>query len=126
MRYMAFQRLIKQALTRGTRSSTLLGPLLAVSLALTLAPADDQDDRETIKLKAIGSFASGIFNAVGAEIVAHDPKTQRLFVVNALSATVDVLSESRGCYPRGANRRHVPWRRSQQRGGRQRHRRGGG
>ncbi len=94
MRYMAFQRPMKQTLTRGTRLSTLLGPLLAVSLALTatLAPADDQDDRESIKLKPIGSYASGIFNAGGAEIVAHDPKTQRLFVVNALSATVDVLT----------------------------------
>jgi DNA-binding beta-propeller fold protein YncE len=32
-----------------------------------------------------------VFDAGAAEIVAHDPKTQRLFVVNAQDATVDVL-----------------------------------
>ena len=44
-----------------------------------------------ITLTPIGTYASGIWNAGGAEIVAHDPGKQRLFVVNALAASVDVL-----------------------------------
>jgi hypothetical protein len=90
MRFMAFRRLMRQTLTRGTRLASLL--TLSLGLAVILAPADEQDEREVINLKAIGFYASAIFNAGGAEIVAHDAKTQRLFVVNALSATVDVLS----------------------------------
>lgn len=53
--------------------------------------ADDDDDDRGIALKVIGVYSNGIFNAGGAEIVAHDPDKQRLFVVNALAATVDVL-----------------------------------
>ena len=49
-------------------------------------------DHRSISLTPIGSYASGIFEEGGAEIVAHDPSTQRLFVVNAQAATVDVLS----------------------------------
>jgi DNA-binding beta-propeller fold protein YncE len=45
-----------------------------------------------IGLTPIGSYASGIFDEAGAEIVAHDPVTQRLYVVNAQAASVDVLS----------------------------------
>jgi 2',3'-cyclic-nucleotide 2'-phosphodiesterase/3'-nucleotidase/5'-nucleotidase len=45
-----------------------------------------------ITLTPIGTYASGIWNAGGAEIVAHDPVKQRLFVINALAASVDVLS----------------------------------
>ena len=49
-------------------------------------------DQKAISLTPIGTYASGIFDAGGAEIVAHDPKTQRLFVVNAQEASVDVIS----------------------------------
>lgn len=45
-----------------------------------------------IRLSALGTYASGQFNLGAAEIVAHDPQTQSLFVVNAQSAEVDVLS----------------------------------
>lgn len=44
-----------------------------------------------ISIAPIGTYASGVFDASGAEIVAHDPGTQRLFVVNAFSGKVDVL-----------------------------------
>src|SRR5687767_4623948 len=47
-----------------------------------------------IELTPIGTYASGIFNQGGAEIVAHDPLTQRLYVVNAQAASVDVLDIS--------------------------------
>lgn len=45
-----------------------------------------------IKLTPIGTYASGVFDLSAAEIVAHDPATQRLFVINAQAAAVDVLS----------------------------------
>lgn len=44
-----------------------------------------------IQLNAIGTYASGQFDGGAAEIVGHDPRTQRLFVVNASAAVVDVL-----------------------------------
>lgn len=47
---------------------------------------------EGIRLAPLGSYASGIFDSGAAEIVAHDPVTQQLFVVNAQTAELDVLS----------------------------------
>ena len=43
------------------------------------------------KLHPIGTYESGLFNVGGAEIPAFDPLSRRAFVVNAGSATVDVL-----------------------------------
>ena len=63
------------------------------ALALLLAGGKATIANEkSISLTPIGTYASGIFDAGGAEIVAHDARTQRLFVVNAQAATVDVLS----------------------------------
>jgi hypothetical protein len=42
-------------------------------------------------LNPIGTYASGKFGESAAEIVAYDPLTKRVFVVNALDASVDVL-----------------------------------
>ncbi len=47
-----------------------------------------------ITITPIGTYASQIFDQSAAEIVAHDPLTQRLFVVNAQSGFVDVLDIS--------------------------------
>ncbi|HWN95229.1 MAG TPA: choice-of-anchor I family protein [Methylomirabilota bacterium] len=58
-----------------------------------------RDDDRGITLKPIGTYSSGIFNAGGAEIVAHDPDKQRLYVVNAQAATVDVLDIRRPTRP---------------------------
>lgn len=44
-----------------------------------------------IELSVLGTYASGIFDESAAEIVAHDPANQRLFVINANSSSVDVL-----------------------------------
>ncbi|WP_150911244.1 choice-of-anchor I family protein [Marinobacter halotolerans] len=44
-----------------------------------------------IELNTLGTYASGAFDEAAAEIVAHDPANQRLFVVNANDVTVDVL-----------------------------------
>lgn len=45
----------------------------------------------TLELQLLGSYASNIFDESGAEIVAHDPLTQRLFVINAADNSLDVL-----------------------------------
>jgi hypothetical protein len=45
----------------------------------------------SISLTPIGTVAAGDFDASAAEIVAHDPKTQRLFVVNAQAAQIDIV-----------------------------------
>ena len=68
--------------------------LLSMCLVSTygaLIAKDDGGPRHVI-LNPIGSYASGLFEAGGAEIVPHDPNTQRLFVVNAQWAGLDVLS----------------------------------
>jgi DNA-binding beta-propeller fold protein YncE len=69
-----------------------IAPALFV-LTLLLAAVDGIfASQKSISLTAIGTYASGIFDAGGAEIVAYDPRTRWLFVVNAQAATVDVLS----------------------------------
>ena len=66
-------------------------PLFALSLLLAGIDASFANQK-SISLTPIGTYASGIYAMGGAEIVAHDPRTQRFFVVNAQAATVEVLS----------------------------------
>lgn len=47
-----------------------------------------------LELTPIGTYATGIFDEGAAEIVAHDPDTQRVFVINADASVVDVLDIS--------------------------------
>lgn len=49
---------------------------------------------ESIELSVLGTYETGVYNEGAAEIPAYDPVTQRLFVVNANSATVDILDAS--------------------------------
>ena len=44
-----------------------------------------------ITIEPIGTYATGVFDEGAAEIVVHDPATQRLFVVNGDSKAIDVL-----------------------------------
>lgn len=60
---------------------------LAVLATYTLSAIADPPPR----LHVLGSYESGLFNVGGAEIPTYDPFTHRAFVVNAGSATVDVL-----------------------------------
>lgn len=60
--------------------------VLAFMLLPSLATAQFQ-----IQLSPLGTYKSGIFDGSGAEIVAHDPNTQRLFVVNGAESSIDVL-----------------------------------
>ncbi len=62
------------------------------SLALSLAAA--QAPTGTLTLTPIGGYDHGGFDEGAAEISAYDPTTQRLFVVNAEAAGLDVLDLS--------------------------------
>jgi len=45
----------------------------------------------SLLLEKLGGYATGQFNVAAAEIAAHDPVLQRLFVTNAGAGSVDVL-----------------------------------
>jgi 2',3'-cyclic-nucleotide 2'-phosphodiesterase/3'-nucleotidase/5'-nucleotidase len=64
-----------------------------------LAPGVAAPRASDIELRLLGTYATGEFGAGAAEIVAHDPKTQRLFVVNGADSTVDVLDASDPSHP---------------------------
>jgi DNA-binding beta-propeller fold protein YncE len=78
--------------------TTLLCTAGAALLAATNSLAKPQPP-PGVELAVLGSYSSGIYNAGGAEIVAHDPLTQRLYVVNAQAASVDVLDISNPASP---------------------------
>lgn len=61
--------------------------------AVSLVPsAQAWHKPRSIELRAIGSVRGDVAGVGAAEIVAHDPKTQRLFVVNFPAARIDVVS----------------------------------
>jgi hypothetical protein len=66
------------------------GAALAIVFSLTPSAAARPSPR--IDLQPIGTYETGQFDESAAEIVAHDPTTQRVFVVNAEKGAVDVLS----------------------------------
>ncbi|PHQ25370.1 alkaline phosphatase [Marinobacter guineae] len=81
------------------RKSLLGTAILASVLGLAGCDGDDGNDgapgtsQTLVELNVLGSYqAEGeVFDKSAAEIVAHDPANQRLFVVNALASTIDVL-----------------------------------
>jgi len=44
--------------------------------------------------EVLGTYRTGLFDESAAEIVAYDPESQRLFVVNANDAQIDILDAS--------------------------------
>jgi DNA-binding beta-propeller fold protein YncE len=54
---------------------------------------------DTLLLEPLGTYDSGVSGESAAEIVTHDPETQRLFVVNAHAPTIDVLDVSNPLTP---------------------------
>lgn len=68
------------------RTTLIVAPLAVLASLLHTASAGQPP-----KLRVLGSYHSGLFNVGGAEIPTYDPVTRRAFVVNAGSATVDVL-----------------------------------
>jgi hypothetical protein len=73
------------------KKTALAAALLAcgISAHAVAAPAASPF---AISIERLGTYATGIFDQSAAEIVAHDPKTQRLFVVNAQADAIDVLN----------------------------------
>ncbi|WP_224410792.1 choice-of-anchor I family protein [Oscillatoria salina] len=90
-----------------------INPNSNLELEVTVTDPDGADDTATvtittstapqpsnaITLTPIGTYATGIFDEGAAEIPAYDPETQRLFVVNANSATVDIIDISNPSNP---------------------------
>jgi len=91
-----------------------LAIVLAHVLAFTGSPAATQPARDArptapiaapeptgaIDLVHLGTYASGVFDGSAAEVVAHDPGSQRLFVVNDAEVAIDVLDVSDPRRPR--------------------------
>ena len=69
---------------------TLLATAIALSALFSL-PASATSAPKNLQATLIGTYQSGLFEQSAAEIVAHDARTQRLFVVNAANARIDVL-----------------------------------
>ncbi len=69
--------------------------LLILSIMITASLfSNSVFSKELIDLQPIGTYATGIFAEGAAEIVAHDPATQRLFVTNGYDKTIDVIDIS--------------------------------
>lgn len=70
--------------------------LSAAGLAVAVLSACSGDNTfevraENVSLKQAGRYLSGAFDESAAEIVAFDPGTRRIFVVNAQASSVDVI-----------------------------------
>jgi len=63
----------------------------AVLLASFLLSVSALAEKPGVELRVLGSYDHGAFARSSSEIVAHDPATQRLFVVNAERSTIDIL-----------------------------------
>jgi hypothetical protein len=64
----------------------------AAAIVSVLAPTVLAGEPVDLSLSVLGSYRTGIFLDTAAEIVAHDPALQRLFIVNGSTNTVDVVS----------------------------------
>lgn len=73
---------------RRRRAAASAGVLTALSLVAAPATGARPDE---VTLTRLGTFSTGSVGTGAAEIVAHDPGTQRAFVVNAEAGQVQVL-----------------------------------
>lgn len=71
-------------------NKTILASSL-IGLGLVLNGQAEAGKPFKLDLSPIGTYATGTFDKSAAEIVAYDPESQRLFVVNAESGQIDVL-----------------------------------
>lgn len=71
--------------------SVLLFTLIAPVVLAQPVRAQPPSPNGVLSLELLATYTTGQFDESAAEIVAHDPSAQRLFVVNAQAATVDVL-----------------------------------
>lgn len=68
-----------------------LAMAIAMTATVAIAAPAMASKAPGVTLEVLGTYASGVFDESAAEIVAHDPRTQRLFVVNSAAASIDVL-----------------------------------
>ncbi|HSP28589.1 MAG TPA: choice-of-anchor I family protein [Ilumatobacteraceae bacterium] len=84
--------------TPHSRSAAIAGVSLLVGVGLVSAAFSPSiagaAPKGRISLTEIGTYETGQFDESAAEIVAHDPETQQLFVVNAQKGAIDVLDIS--------------------------------
>lgn len=78
-----------------------LALLLALALAPSVPPAVSagKGKEKNIRLTPVGAYSAKVFDRGAAEIVAHDPGTQRLFVVNGAASAIDVLGIADPAHP---------------------------
>ena len=76
------------------RISYLARMLTAAVIASLLFSSFANAARPSVELRVLRTYDHGSFDEAAAEIVAHDPATQRLFVVNAENSTIDILDIS--------------------------------
>lgn len=79
------------------RRPTPIRLLIAAGAGLALVASSvvgQAAPQQTVTLTPLGTYETGLFDVAAAEIVKYDPGTQRLFVVNAEAAVVDVLDAS--------------------------------
>jgi len=72
------------------------GEIEVVSEPNELATAEPQ----SIRLKWLSRYESGVYKQSGAEIVSYDSQTRRSFVINAFSGKVDVLDLQKPADPK--------------------------
>ena len=75
--------------------------LLAAAIGLVLASSAQAMpfDKSSLSLSIAGTYKTDVFDEGAAEIVAHDAANQRIFVINAAAATVDVLDINDPAHP---------------------------
>jgi hypothetical protein len=71
---------------------TLLAAAVSALAVNAYAAKSGNAAQKNITLDPLGTYATGLVDDAAAEIVAYDPATMRLFVINAGANTVDVLS----------------------------------
>ncbi len=83
-------------------SKLILLAAAAIAAAVPALAAHAQGLRREparITLTALGSYDSGLRDESAAEIVAHDPREQRLFIINAAQSSIDVLDIANPAQP---------------------------
>jgi DNA-binding beta-propeller fold protein YncE len=77
-----------------TRVGTFGSLAGALTTTLSLVAAGHATDGARVELRPVGTYSTHTFAEGGAEIVAYDGGSKRLFVVNAQAARVDILDVS--------------------------------
>jgi len=76
-----------------------LRSISAVVLASFVCSSSAVAAKPSVELRVLGSYDHGGFARSAAEIVAHDPATQRLFVINAEDSSIDILDIADPAHP---------------------------